>query len=368
MNRQEARTDAGGDAGSDGPGDVARQPAISVIIPTYNRAARLGSTLKALAASDFDLAAVEVIVVDDGSSDDPGGIFSLAYPFQLRYLQQANQGDAIARNTGARASRGDLLIFLDDDISVAPALLRSLAEAHGGRRGVIAGGLLVAADPESGLPLPVFTRWEVQRAPVQSSFADCRSGLLAISRDDYMQLGMMEPLAVSGSSIWCDVEFAYRAHQHGFIFVIAPAALAVHYDHAERNLAAKARRMYRAGQTSVLLFERHPPLSDQLPMFRDMTPIKWRRDPPWLVARKLVRPLASSRPVLRLLATFYAVAAAQGHPPLLCRLLERWFIGGHIFRGYRQGVRARAPRSGAQPPSPRSSPPSSPLPLPGRRG
>jgi GT2 family glycosyltransferase len=204
-------------------------------------------------------------------------------------------------------------------------------------------GVLVAADPDSRMLLPVFTTSSPHHAPAEVSFTECRSGLMAISRNDFKQLGMMLPLAVSGSSIWCDVEFGFRAHRNGFSFIIVPAALAMHYDHAERNLQSRARRMFRAAWASVLLFERHPPIREHLPMFRDMTPVAWRRDPPAVVLRKLVRPLASARPALRLLERAYAVASAQGHPPLVCRALERWIVGGYIFCGYRQGLRDFAP-------------------------
>ena len=89
---------------------------VSVIIPTYNRSKRL---LKALAsvARQRDLPA-EVIVVDDGSSDETRQdvvLFKEAHPLNLRYHFQANKGPAAARNSGIRMARGSCLAFLDSD-------------------------------------------------------------------------------------------------------------------------------------------------------------------------------------------------------------------------------------------------------------
>src|SRR5262249_10635788 len=65
----------------------------------------------------------EVIVVDDGSTDDPGAIVS-RYP-NVRLIQQPNQGLAAARNTGWRAARGRYVVFLDADDRLLPEALAS---------------------------------------------------------------------------------------------------------------------------------------------------------------------------------------------------------------------------------------------------
>ena len=84
---------------------------LAVIIPTYNRAAIVLRTVQALLASGVPLH--EVVVVDDGGSDDTEA--RLAGIERVRYLRQANAGPARARNTGARATDADVLCFLDSD-------------------------------------------------------------------------------------------------------------------------------------------------------------------------------------------------------------------------------------------------------------
>jgi glycosyltransferase involved in cell wall biosynthesis len=85
---------------------------VSVVIPTYNRAGLIRETLDSvLAQTHRD---IEVLVVDDGSTDDTAAIIG-AYGSLVRYLRQPNAGQAAARNNGTRAATGDFIAFVDDD-------------------------------------------------------------------------------------------------------------------------------------------------------------------------------------------------------------------------------------------------------------
>jgi glycosyltransferase involved in cell wall biosynthesis len=88
---------------------------ISVIVPAFNAAETLGRCLAAL--SKQTLPPGEILVVDDGSRDETAEIANL---YSVRVISQANAGPAAARNTGAQAARGDLILFTDADC--APAL------------------------------------------------------------------------------------------------------------------------------------------------------------------------------------------------------------------------------------------------------
>jgi glycosyltransferase involved in cell wall biosynthesis len=86
---------------------------ISVVIPTYNRArwvcCAVESALRQTAGP------VEVIVVDDGSTDGTGGVLGERFGGRIRYVRQENAGVSAARNTGIRAARGEWVAFLDSD-------------------------------------------------------------------------------------------------------------------------------------------------------------------------------------------------------------------------------------------------------------
>ena len=91
------------------------EPLVSVIVPTYNRAYCLAATLDS--ALHQTHANVEVIVIDDGSTDDTATLIAKKYGAEprVRYVQQANAGVATARNHGLRIAQGDFVALLDSD-------------------------------------------------------------------------------------------------------------------------------------------------------------------------------------------------------------------------------------------------------------
>lgn len=108
---------------------------ISVIIPTYNYARFLREAIDSALAQTCS--ALEVIVVDDGSTDDTPRILA-GYGDRIRSIRQDNQGVSAARNTGIAAARGEYLAFLDsDDVWKPRKLERDIAR--------------FGADPELGL-------------------------------------------------------------------------------------------------------------------------------------------------------------------------------------------------------------------------
>jgi glycosyltransferase involved in cell wall biosynthesis len=88
-------------------------PKVSVIIPTYNRAATVPRAIDSVLAQTLN--DLEVIVIDDGSSDDTGRILSERYGDRIRYYNQQNQGASAARNRGIEEARGEWIAFLDSD-------------------------------------------------------------------------------------------------------------------------------------------------------------------------------------------------------------------------------------------------------------
>jgi glycosyltransferase involved in cell wall biosynthesis len=88
-------------------------PKVSVVIPTYNRADKVRGTIESVLAQTF--CDFEVIVVDDGSSDDTGKVLAETFGDRIRYYYQANQGASAARNKGIAEARGEWIAFLDSD-------------------------------------------------------------------------------------------------------------------------------------------------------------------------------------------------------------------------------------------------------------
>lgn len=90
---------------------------ISVVIPAFNSEKTLPACLAALQNQTVPAESVEIIVVDDGSSDNTPRV---AKDFNVRYVFQANRGPATARNHGARLATGELLLFTDADCEPQP--------------------------------------------------------------------------------------------------------------------------------------------------------------------------------------------------------------------------------------------------------
>lgn len=98
-------------------------PKVSVIIPTYNRVDMVQKAIDSVLNQTFRDS--EVIVVDDGSTDGTGLLLRQRFGDRIRYHYQKNQGRAVARNWGIRASRGDYLAFLDSDDWLLPHALET---------------------------------------------------------------------------------------------------------------------------------------------------------------------------------------------------------------------------------------------------
>lgn len=107
------------------------RPTISVIIPTFNRGPICEEAVQSVLGQS--LGGAEIVVVDDGSSDDTAARMA-RYP-AVTYLRQENSGASVARNRGVLASRGELIAFLDSDDLFVPTHLeesaRFLAEEPG---------------------------------------------------------------------------------------------------------------------------------------------------------------------------------------------------------------------------------------------
>ncbi len=104
----------------------------SIIIPSFNRADEIFELLQSLAKLNFPLERFEIIVADDGSTDNTPQIVEQLrhlFPFDLKYFTQTNQGPGAARNLGMNQASGDFFIFVDSDVTVPPDWLANIDRA-----------------------------------------------------------------------------------------------------------------------------------------------------------------------------------------------------------------------------------------------
>ena len=104
-------------------------PVVSIIIPVYGHARYLGDTiLSALAQTVRDW---EIVAVDDSSPDNSAEVIQSFGDSRIRYIRQANQGMAGARNTGLMQAAGEYVVFLDDDDLLEPEFMQTCLDVMG---------------------------------------------------------------------------------------------------------------------------------------------------------------------------------------------------------------------------------------------
>jgi GT2 family glycosyltransferase len=244
-------------------------PSLSIVVPTRNRSASVRRLLGRLADDHDASAVVEVIVVDDGSTD--GTSTSLPedpWPFRLRVIQQDNSGAAVARNAGARAAFGDLLLFLDDDVEPEAGLIAAHLRAHAAGGGVVAlGDLPPRVSHSTLLGVMLRTWWGEMQAAMRRpghrySYRDLLSGHFSMRRADFERLrGFDERLRCRE-----DYELGHRVVLAGMRLQFVPDAVAWHHDSTDVQKAIA--RKVDEGMADVRLVRRHPPLAPSLPLGR----------------------------------------------------------------------------------------------------
>jgi len=246
-------------------------PRASVIIPTYNRAALVGRLLGQLTRQSIPVDEFEVVVADDGSSDDTKAVVA-AYADRLRvdYHYQEDLGfrAGIARNAGARLATAPVLIFLDAGVNAGPDLVRAHLAEHADQevRRAVAGsayGFNPDLAPPAGLadalaaepPEQVLARYRDD--PV---FLDLRHPTLAavdfdmdrlaapftlfftvnfsIRADDFRAVGGFDESMVRWGAE--DLEIAYRFARHGLSFRYSRDAWVIESPH-DRDVPTRMR-------------------------------------------------------------------------------------------------------------------------------
>jgi len=128
----------------------------SVIICTYNREKYIYNVLKSIARQDFSSGDYEIVLVNNNSTDNTEDIckqFRTDYPgIVFNYITEFNQGLSYARNTGVKESKGDILVFVDDDATIFDGYLKSIDGFFSKYTSILACGGPIVPVYESGKP------------------------------------------------------------------------------------------------------------------------------------------------------------------------------------------------------------------------
>lgn len=325
--------------------DEQRVPEISIVIPTFRRRAIVTRMVRALAEQEFG-EPFEVVVIVDGSDDGTAdALRELEIGVPLIVREQPNRGAATARNHGASIARGEILLFLDDDMEAHPRLLEEHARSHREGADAVLGHLPLHPDAPKNFLSRSIESWaaeRIERLSVPGAEPDpleLLTGQLSISRETFFAVGGFDTAFTDGGTFGNeDTEFGYRLFLRGCKVVFNP--LAISWQYYAVTPRDYLRRSFQVGHADVMFARRHP---EQL---RTLFSLDTRER---LLVRGFWRPLQRVPLLPALLARLLRRLAL----PMVERGMEN-FLATRLFReaasaAYWQGVSAGGGIPGAHP-------------------
>lgn len=222
---------------------------ISVIIPARNESANIANVIKAILRQTPERGKLEVILVDDCSTDNTVEIARAAGAVVIEAGLPVSAGNpAAARNRGAIAARGDPLIFLDADCVVGEGWLQAILAAHARGESVVGGSL----DLPAGLPVTArcdyYCGWYLVHSRRPAGYVPHQPAPnLSIRREVFFDSSGFEELPFSFASEERAWQAELRAKGHRIYF--EPRAVAYHYNRS--GLWNLLSRSYRWGYSAI---------------------------------------------------------------------------------------------------------------------
>ena len=255
----------------DEPMDLSQAPSVSVVIPVKDRAEELRRCLASLAALRYPREKIEIIVVDDGSSDT---CREIAEDWGAIMLSSGGTGlgPSAARNIGAAAATGEILAFIDSDCTASAKWLNELIAVFGDLRVAAVGGKVEGLHTASALDRYEATMSSLSLGARQRSAREGQDTFylpscnLLVRRKVFLTLHGFDRTMHVGE----DVDLSYRLRDKGWHLVYLPQGT-VHHEHRNRYASFMARR-FDYGTSEEILQRRHPLRKKRLPL------------PPWLLA------------------------------------------------------------------------------------
>ncbi len=228
---------------------------VSVVVPVYNGAATLSACLCALRGQTR--LPDEVIVVDDGSTDDSADMarsFDVS-SFAVRVISQPNAGPAAARNRGAAAASGEILLFTDADCAPAPDWVERMTAVFANPGVTGAKGVYRTRQRELAARFVQYeyeSKYDRMRDFEAIDFVDTYSA--GYRRDVFLASGGFDTSFPTASVE--DQELSFRLAEDGHRLVFVPDARVFHIH--DRTLGEYARRKFWIGYWKVRVVREHP--------------------------------------------------------------------------------------------------------------
>lgn len=222
--------------------DTLDAPLVSVIVPCYNAEPFIAETL----ASVYAQAGMhfEVIVVDDGSTDESAQIVRERFP-AARLIQTPNRGPSHARNTGTREARGAYIQYLDADDMLAPGKVQRQVEALANSGADVAYGdwQRLVPDIDGAFVTGEVVRRQIRPPAEIDLFVDfwCPPAVYLFRREIVEKVGTWN----ENLPIIQDARFALDCALHGGSFIYVPEMMAAYRDHRSGSVSTRDPRAFR---------------------------------------------------------------------------------------------------------------------------
>jgi mycofactocin glycosyltransferase len=203
-------------------------PSVTVIIPVRNRPKDISACLGSLERVEYPREKLEVIVVDDASTDETPGVVS-RFPVRLISLKEHCQAPS-CRNRAAAKAKGEILAFLDSDCAVDPLWLKELVPAFEHPEVGVVGGLVDSAMDNNGLDKYEKVKSSLRiaswfkRSKRSEHFFYVPSCNLLVRRELFLQLGGFRETLLVGE----DVDLCWRAEDSGRLIDYRPQGRVLH--------------------------------------------------------------------------------------------------------------------------------------------
>ncbi len=238
-------------------------PLVSIIVAVYNRAGEIGDCLDSLLSLNYPESRREIIVVDDGSTDNTPDVVR-TYPVRL-LAGAENAGQSAARNRGVEAAAGEIIAFIDSDCIADPDWLADLVPGFGGDRVALVGGYVDAYYRRTRLD-----RFEAAFSPLNMGEEPLvgegdRSVLyvptcnMLVRRSAYQAAGGLDP----GRRVGEDVDLCWRLMDEGHRLIYLPRGR-VRHKHRSRFWPGFVRR-YEYGASEPALYAAHRRAAKRFP-------------------------------------------------------------------------------------------------------
>ena len=229
----------------------------SIIIPTYNRADTIKKVVESLVNQTFPPDKYELVVVDDGSTDNTEQVIrSIKTSCSLRYFKQNRKGASAARNCGIKKARGEVIIFVDSDVVVNRYFVEEHVKSHQ-RDGIIVKGLLINTE---NIDNPASEKMKLS----DISCAFFATGNVSIKKKYLLKAGLFdEDFKEYG---WEDLELGLRLKKLGLKAITNRRAVGYHYRKKAvlADLPDLCEKERMRGRTAVLFYRKHPTLEVKL--------------------------------------------------------------------------------------------------------